>query len=242
MALINYLFLIILGLLPSFIWLLFFLEKDVHPEPKRIILKVFLWGMASTLPIILVAIFLIWFEVWEDLKNIVTLSIVILTFYILFWATVEEVLKYLVVKISVLKNSELDEPTDIMLYMIIAGLGFAAFENILILFGAHPVLQLPEILFLAWLRFISATILHALCSGIIGYFWALSFYETKKRGLLIFAGIGIASLLHWFYNFSIMVIGGWLGFLFMIITLISLAVFVSLGFKRLKKLKSVCKL
>jgi RsiW-degrading membrane proteinase PrsW (M82 family) len=42
-----------------------------------------------------------------------------------------EIFKYLVVRFKVIKNPAFDEPTDIMLYMIIAALGFAAVENIL---------------------------------------------------------------------------------------------------------------
>jgi len=240
---INYLFLIIpLGLLPSFIWLLFFLKKDVHPEPKIMVLKVFFYGMLSVLPILAFVFLLETFGLIKVVAELLALSAFILIGYIFFWAAVEEILKYLVVKIKVLHSPELDEPTDIMLYMIIAGLGFAALENILILFNAHPFLRIPEILFLIVLRFIGATFLHALCSGTVGYFLALSFFETKKRQRLFFTGLGLAASLHWFYNFSIMEIDGNLRTLSLIVILVGLAIFVSFGFKRLKKLKSVCKL
>ena len=56
-------------------------------------------------------------------------------------ATIEEIAKFLVIKIKVLKSSELDEPLDIPLYMIIAALCFAAVENILVLsFPEKPLL------------------------------------------------------------------------------------------------------
>ncbi|MCD5397140.1 MAG: PrsW family intramembrane metalloprotease [Candidatus Pacebacteria bacterium] len=177
----DYLLLTILGLLPSFIWLCFFLFFDVHPESKRMVLKIFIWGMLSTLPILGVFKILIWLGVIEEIENIIAFSVIVLSLNTLFWATIEEVMKYLVVRYNVLKSSEFDEPVDIMLYMIIAGVGFAAFENILVLLGAHPVLTLPEIFILAFLRFISATIGHALWSGLIGYYMALSFFEPKKR-------------------------------------------------------------
>ena len=35
---------VILGLLPSLTWLSYYLTKDLHPEPKKMILKIFLWG------------------------------------------------------------------------------------------------------------------------------------------------------------------------------------------------------
>jgi len=205
-------------------------------------LKVFFYGMLSVLPILSFVFLLETLGLINLIAEILALSIFILICYIFFWAAVEEFLKYLVVKIKVLNSPELDEPTDIMLYMIIAGLGFAGLENILILFNAHPFLRLPEILFLIVLRFVGATFLHALCSGVVGYFLALSFFETKKRQLLFFTGLGIATSLHWLYNFSIMEMDGNLRILLIMVILAGLATFVSFGFKRLKKLKSVCKI
>ena len=37
--------LLILGFIPSLVWLLYYLRKDVNPEPNRLILKVFIGGM-----------------------------------------------------------------------------------------------------------------------------------------------------------------------------------------------------
>ena len=54
----------------------------------------------------------------------------------------EEVAKYLIIKIRILRDPEFDEPIDAMIYMIIAGLGFAALENILVLF----VLKQPDLI------------------------------------------------------------------------------------------------
>ena len=195
--------------------------------------------MLSVLPILFYVFFLNFIELQDNLNKFIALSIWFITLHILFWATIEEILKYLVVKIN-LKNSELDEPIDIMLYMIIAGLGFAAFENILILIGAHPLFTLPDIFILTFFRFITATFLHALCSGVIGYFWALSFYQTKQKKKLFFTGLILASLLHGFYNFAIIVIGGIEGILIIITILIGLFIFTLLAFPKLKKIKSIC--
>ena len=41
---------IIFGTLPSLIWLFYYLAKDLHPEPKKMILKVFLYGVIITIP------------------------------------------------------------------------------------------------------------------------------------------------------------------------------------------------
>ncbi len=42
------------GILPSAAWLFYYLRKDLHPESKKMILKIFLWGSISTIPVYLV--------------------------------------------------------------------------------------------------------------------------------------------------------------------------------------------
>jgi RsiW-degrading membrane proteinase PrsW (M82 family) len=232
----NYPFYIFLAALPSTIWLLFYLRKDVHPESNRMILKIFFYGMLAALPAILLETGFL-----EGLKRLNLSPVLVLVFNIFIGvAFVEEFLKYLVVRGKVFKSSELDEPLDIMLYMIIAALGFAAFENILILFSLGSASLLREAISITIFRFLGATFLHALCSGTLGYFIALSFYETKKRLGLLILGLGIATSLHGFYNFSIIEIEGNLKFLIPTFILLSLAIFVTFGFKRLKKIKSIC--
>lgn len=225
----NYPIYIFFGLAPSIIWLLFFLRKDSHPESNSMILKVFFLGMVAVFPAALIEL---------GFGEVVKIEILYIFIGV---ALVEEVVKYLVVKKKVLKDPEFDEPLDVMLYMIIAALGFAASENLLVLFPLLDPFQLFETAVVSSFRFVGATFLHALCSGLLGYFLALSFFEPKNRLKLLSLGFFTVVLLHGLYNFSIIKIGGNLKFILPIIILISLALFVSLGFKKLKELKSVCK-
>ncbi|MDO8470817.1 MAG: hypothetical protein Q7S63_02450, partial [bacterium] len=48
----SYIALFVLGVGPAILWLVYFLRKDSHPEPNRMILIVFLLGMIMTLPAI----------------------------------------------------------------------------------------------------------------------------------------------------------------------------------------------
>ena len=128
-----------------------------------------------------------------------------------------------------------------MLYMIIAALGFAAFENLLILLPMNANFQFFEAAFVSIFRFIGATFLHALCSGLIGYYLALSFYQTKNRLRLTIKGILIATLLHGLYDFSIMKVEGSFKFMIPITILMGLIIFITIGFQKVKKLKSICK-
>jgi RsiW-degrading membrane proteinase PrsW (M82 family) len=158
-------------------------------------------------------------------------------------ALVEEFTKYLVVWQKVLNHSEFDEPVDTMLYMIISALGFAALENLLILLPGGKPFLFAEVLTTSALRFIGATLLHALCSGTLGYFLALSFCETKRRrAILVIWGLTLASFLHGLYNFSIMeTTRSPMFWLVPLIILIGLAIFVIYKFEKIKELKSVCK-
>ncbi len=234
----SYPFYIIFGIIPSFIWLLFYLRRDVHPESSQMVLKIFFCGMFAAVPAILFEMAI--FGGVEKL-NITPLLMSFLNIFIGV-ALVEELLKYLVVRQRVLNHPELDEPIDVVLYMIIAALGFAASENILILFSLGPGFLFKEVFSISLLRFLGATFLHALTSGILGYFLALSFFETKSRGKFLFLGTGVAVFLHGLYNFSIIEIEGKLAILIPVFILISSAIFLTFAFKRLKKLKSVCKI
>lgn len=251
----NYLILIVFALAPSFVWLLFFLKKDAHPESKRMILKIFLYGMLIALPALFIERAL-----FQGFKVLLIPSVFIFGLNMFIGvAFVEEYLKYLVFKGKVSGSPELDEPTDVMIYMIIAALGFAAFENILILlpFGSSFLIQ--EAFFLVLLRFVGATFLHALSSGLVGYFLALSFVKERQRGRLLLMGLGTATLLHGLYNLSIIKIGKgiqgsgdqikisdpqtFLLFTFILAAiLLGLALFVTFGFRKLKERKSTCQI
>jgi len=231
-----YSLLIIFSLVPSIIWLLIFLKKDSHPESNRMILKIFLLGMLAVIPTALLELG------FFDITALVPFPRIIMQIIGVFLgiALIEEAFKYLVVKRWVLRNRAFDEPVDAMLYMIIAALGFAAAENLLIFVPMYSNFQLLETTVVSIFRFVGATFLHALCSGLIGYYMALSFLRAKNRFKLAFRGILLAVLLHGFYDLSIMEVEGRFKFIIPVLILSSLAVFVSFGFKKVKQLKSIC--
>ncbi|KKP41486.1 MAG: hypothetical protein UR46_C0034G0002 [Parcubacteria group bacterium GW2011_GWA1_33_6] len=238
---------IFFGVLPSTIWLGYYLNKDLHPEPKRMILNVFLFGILVTVPVFFIQLGLL-----ESLRNLHTLSPFIyypVGFDIVKWfviiAFTEEMFKYLVVKMAVLKSAELDEPLDIMLYMVISALGFAALENMLYLFS--PInnaisfgVIVKTTITVSFIRFIGATFLHTLCSAFLGYFLALSFFQShRKLPLTIFGILGAVSL-HGLYNFSIMTLQRPLNYVIPIVIIFSLAIFMIYAFDKIKKIKDIC--
>lgn len=234
----SYFLYIIFGVLPSFVWLVFYLQKDRHPESRQMILKIFSYGMLAALPAVLLELGV--FQEFGDLKFSGTFLKLLNVFIGV--ALVEELLKYLVVRGKVIHHSEFDEPFDVMLYMIISALGFAASENILILASLGPNFLLGKTVSITIFRFIGATFLHTLCSGLLGYFVALSFCYIKNHWRFLTVGIILATLLHGLYNFSIIEVKGNAGFFIPLLILIGLTVFFTYGIKRLQKLKSVCKI
>jgi len=234
----TYPFLIVLAILPSFIWLLYFLRKDVHPESNQMVLKIFLYGILSAALTVFIMIgFSQLITICVYFIGVGLISLLITCFG---GALIEELAKYLVVKYKVLSDPEFDEPLDIMLYMIISALGFAALENLLFFLSSN--LDLGQTFVWAGFRFISATFLHALASASLGFFLALGFFENKKKYLFLFVGFTIAVISHGLFNLVIEKLSGYLTIILVAIIIISLTLFVLFGFKKLKKIKSVCKI
>lgn len=226
----------LLALIPGLVWLIYFIRKDNLPEPKKKIFKVFLAGMLMSIPILC-------FELWlvGDLNKLgIEGTAFLIIKYIFAIGLIEELFKYFAVRFTALKSSEIDEPIDLPIYMIIGALGFATIENI-ILFCNQSTVLLTNPAILTFSRFLGATLLHLLCSGIIGYFFALSFYHLKYRYILCFTGFFLAIIIHAVFNFSLEsdIINNVIGTFGLVLIIF---VFFLFGLKKIKKLKSVCKL
>jgi RsiW-degrading membrane proteinase PrsW (M82 family) len=234
------------GVLPSIIWLLYYLAKDLHPEPKKMILEVFLLGMLSTVPVFFIQLGLSFM-----VKSLAVFGLPPLLLEITKWffviAFVEEIFKYLVVRLTIFKSGELDEPLDIMLYMVVAALGFAALENILYLFS--PVANVISFdiivrttITISFIRFVGATFLHTLCSALLGYFLAIATLRGIKGPRIALMGIISATLLHGLYDFSIMSLHYPLNIIIPATIILGLTIFITYDFDGIKKVKSICKI
>src|SRR6185437_2768211 len=159
---------LVCGLLPGFAWLAFYLMEDTHAEPKRMIVFTFIVGMAFAF--FTVAIENI-FNGWAAGIGVQELSILSL----LGLAAIEEVMKFCAAHFAVDRTPAMIEPIDAMIYMIVAALGFATLENIgaiaNIVPGTAPFIT--GVFETISLRFVGATLLHTLSSGVVGYYWAL---------------------------------------------------------------------
>ncbi len=186
------LFALLGGIIPAILWLLFWLREDrLHPEPRGLIMLAFLAGMITV-------IFVIPIEI--GLKTFFGGTVLVAL-----WAITEEVLKFIFAYIFVLRNKAVNEPIDIIIYMITVALGFAAFENTLFLLPTLSDGLVFESIITGNLRFIGATLIHTLSSATIGATLAFSFYKTKiSREFALFVGLILASILHTLFNFFIL--------------------------------------
>jgi len=213
------------GITPALLWLYFWLSEDKRcPEPRNLLILAFLSGMLSVFLVIPL----------EKLTGHLFTG----TAVVIIWAGIEEVIKFIVAYIVVLRNKAMNEPIDAVIYMITIALGFAALENTLFLLSPLSDGLLVGSLVTGNLRFIGATLLHVLASSTVGVAVAFSFYRKGSvRMLYIFSGLILASGLHALYNFFILKSSGsdglliiFLGVWFGIITLILL-------FEKIKRLK-----
>ncbi len=180
------------GLIPALLWLFFWLREDKeHPEPRGLLFITFIAGMASV-------ILVLPFEQLAQQKIGESIPLTIL------WAAAEEIIKLLIVVLVVFKTSQLDEPVDYPIYFIVSALGFAALENTLFLLTPLGQNEITVSLLTGNLRFLGATLLHAVCSSIIGISLGLAFFGTWiQKKIALFTGLFTAIVLHALFNFFI---------------------------------------
>ena len=121
------------------------------------------------------------------------------------WVIIEELLKYAVALAVIFWNRDVDEPIDMVIYLIVIALGFAALENALFLFNPLIMGDYLNSALTGGFRFLGATLLHVLASGTIGMFLAFTYYRSKSIQLIAgTVGLFIAIVLHALFNFFIM--------------------------------------
>jgi RsiW-degrading membrane proteinase PrsW (M82 family) len=181
------------GILPSFIWLFFWLREDrQHPEPRALLAACFFGGILAVGAAIFVERYIA--EMYSDSTIRYTL-----------WAAAEEILKFIAIALIGLRSQSNDEPIDAMVYCIVVALGFAALENTLFILDPLSGGEIAKGIVTGNMRFMGATLLHIVSSATIGFCIGYFFYHGRVAKIIAaVVGIIAAIAIHTAFNLSIL--------------------------------------
>lgn len=183
---------LLIGVLPALFWLWFWLREDnLHPEPRSLLSILFLCGMIAVIVAVIFEKYAFEIITNQDYRYIA-------------WAAIEEICKFLTVALIALRSRYMDEPIDVMIYCITVALGFAALENSLFILSPLNAGELSKGIVTGNMRFMGATLVHTVCSAIIGFMIGISYYKNAFiKAVSLILGVILASLLHAGFNLSI---------------------------------------
>ena len=193
---------LILTILPSILILLFFYLSDKFKEPRATILTIFSLGFLICLPAgILNSLSHDFFYDGSKYSENLTSS-----FLGPAWA--EELLKFLILYLIVLKRNEFNEPMDGLVYGVVVSLGFATYENYTYVYEWAEQIAKEESYNFAELsyyvalgRSYSAIPMHGLNGAVMGYYFGMYAFTGKKNFLIL--SLILPYLFHGFYNFLV---------------------------------------
>lgn len=190
------------GLLPALAWLWFWLREDSkHPEPRRLIALAFLAGMISVAIAVPLELGIKTFLEAGFLGAWFATAVVVYAV----WSALEELIKYAMAYMTVLYRRDDDEPIDPVIYMVTVALGFAGAENVLFLLSPLAGNTVAQAIATGDLRFVGATLLHVVCSAVIGVALGLTFYSSRIVHYTVgFIGVLLAMGLHIGFNYLIL--------------------------------------
>ncbi len=181
---------LILAIAPAAALILYIYYRDKHDrEPLGLLLKVFIYGMLSTIPAVLLE-----FKFGVEDKNDLMVS-AYMAFLVI--AGAEEGSKFLLMRWAVYRNKAFNEPFDGIVYCVMISMGFAALENVLYVFKSDNPMQT------AILRMITAVPAHFTFAVIMGYYVGLAKFSPTKSLQYNLMGIGGAMFFHGFYDFCL---------------------------------------
>lgn len=190
-----------LALYSSVLWAAFFYY--VFPAPRVTLQKAALCFFATG--IVSIAVLLLAYEIpplkWL-IRNLRSESFLVRTFGFIFGVGIPEELCKALVLFFLARRLVLLPPQTMLFYGLMSGLGFGIYEgvNYQMERNVRYSATIGEYYILNMLRLTSLPFLHAIWTGIAGYFIGFAYqYPQRKRGLLVIA-IGLPGLLHGFYN------------------------------------------
>lgn len=185
---------LLLAFPPVFFWGYFYYVKDKkEPEPIRLLVRSFLFGMVTALPLILIRFLFDWFPQFNVVVGLST----IITFVLLGFA--EECIKlFTLMGLTRRKAIDVNQILDGAIYGVMVALGFAFIENIFYFAEFLRVAERGVELYGTYIfRGFITMFAHTIFTGIAGYFYILG--KVEKKNLWI-KGLVIAAVLHAIFN------------------------------------------
>ena len=221
----TYLWAAVGGVLPTFLWLWFWLEESDHDSSPLLIGLAYIGGMIGVLILLPLKPYVVGL-------NLSTNQITVL------YAILEEVVKFSIVALITFGSASIHDGSDYVVYLITGALGFSALENTLYL--VTPILQnspVNTIVITGNLRFFGATVLHTMSVAIVGVILGLAYSAgIFIKSIHAIVGICLAAGLHIAFNYFIMQ-GTRQGTIIAIAGIWFVAVIVILLFDRLRALQ-----
>jgi RsiW-degrading membrane proteinase PrsW (M82 family) len=183
--------LLALALAPVFAIVWYVYAKDKHDkEPKRLLFLAFSIGVLSIIPALIGhQVFSPYGEISDNILSTAFYAFIVVAFS-------EEFGKYLFLRYVMFKKAHFNEPYDGIIYAVMIGMGFAAFENLM--YVAEGGLSV------AILRMFTAVPAHAIFGVTMGYWVGMAKFEPFKKNLYLATGLLVAVLLHGAYDFFLM--------------------------------------
>lgn len=177
------------SIVPVVLWVLFWKRQDLNePEPVKLIIKTFLFGVFS----VFVAL------MFQQIFNEFLEKGLFRTFAFSF---IEELFKLIFVFIAALGTVWNNEKRDPIIYMIIGALGFTVVENFYYILDSLQKTDILESLISGSSRLVGASLLHIATSATIGLFISFVFFKRKKiRIFMALLGLFLATVIHTIFN------------------------------------------
>jgi len=187
------------GVLPRLIplaagafWLWFFARKDVYrPEQKRLLALTFFLGVVSAVPAAAIEYV---FIADSDFAGMAFWTLAANMLFVV--GPVEEIAKFLAVRLGAYRSLRFDEPGDGLVYAAAAGLGFASIENLGCVLAFGPAVMI--------LRAPLSTVARVVFGGFWGYALGLRAGGGEMRSGFWVVAVGLlaASAAHGMFNIA----------------------------------------
>ncbi len=199
MSLLNYIFIVILSLFTTIIFVSSILYSDRKSrEPVYMILICLVSGIFTIgLSILLGEVILPNLQIVSSgLFSYNTNSVI----RILILALVEEYSKLLVLYLFISRNSNFDDIYDGFVYSSLIALSFSALETLMYVFNEGSFSSMAQ---LAILRSVTTIPLHLICGITMGYYMGLEKFSwgTKRRMFNLAKCLLIPTIIHFCYNY-----------------------------------------